>query len=458
MGQASSSSIAAGKKKRTPHEVLEVPEGATLEEITKQYRKLARRYHPDSSEGRAMGIDPEAFSDINNAFSELKRLHEHKPEKSSAMKQKREDTDIDIAYYIKLAKGIEVIKEGDYTRINEVFSEIVKLESLTRSSTYRPPTFGYAKGNPEPFYRYYEHFSSLRHFNITPCTVSMHYDSFARAERRAVEAEVRNRVQRKRQEYTERVRELARILHGKDPRVSAPKKQSGPAISKPKIIHKGEELKETRGLTLEEREALEEEYRKYMQDSEIPLPPQRKRGEKKTSTQDRDVYACPPCSKTFKTLNQLDNHVVSNKHREKAGSLSKEEQQELHEALQKYHANAKTQDDDVLKGRKMHRPTAGGDKKQEDKVPDKVPDTKNAEITLDTPKPPVLPQHKPAKKKSKRPAVRETRSVSKPQLQKKDTRPGSSFALSCAKCKEVFETRNQLFAHLKETGHSTPLG
>ena len=53
-----------------PYEVLGVPRGASEEEVTKAYRKLAKKYHPDLNPG-----DEEAskkISKINANYNEIK--------------------------------------------------------------------------------------------------------------------------------------------------------------------------------------------------------------------------------------------------------------------------------------------------------------------------------------------------------------------------------------------------
>ena len=56
---------------RDPYEVLGVPRGASDEEVTKAYRKLAKQYHPDLNPG-----DTEAarkMSEVNEAYDRIKK-------------------------------------------------------------------------------------------------------------------------------------------------------------------------------------------------------------------------------------------------------------------------------------------------------------------------------------------------------------------------------------------------
>jgi len=61
---------------KTPHEILEVPPGASQEEIKTAYKKLAGKYHPDKVE--YLGDDfkilaEEKFKEIQEAYQVLKR-------------------------------------------------------------------------------------------------------------------------------------------------------------------------------------------------------------------------------------------------------------------------------------------------------------------------------------------------------------------------------------------------
>ena len=63
---------------RDPYEVLGVPRTATEEEVTKAYRKLAKKYHPDLNPG-----DEEAakkMSEINAAYDAIKSGEANRPD------------------------------------------------------------------------------------------------------------------------------------------------------------------------------------------------------------------------------------------------------------------------------------------------------------------------------------------------------------------------------------------
>ncbi len=55
---------------KTLYDVLEVPEGASGDEIKSAYRRLAKKYHPDVAEGDR-GLAEEIFKKISAAYDVL---------------------------------------------------------------------------------------------------------------------------------------------------------------------------------------------------------------------------------------------------------------------------------------------------------------------------------------------------------------------------------------------------
>ena len=67
---------------RDPYSILGVSPGASEEEITKAYRKLAKRYHPDLNPGDSTAA--EKMSEINAAYDKIKNGYNPAEERRSA--------------------------------------------------------------------------------------------------------------------------------------------------------------------------------------------------------------------------------------------------------------------------------------------------------------------------------------------------------------------------------------
>ncbi|KAI5188678.1 DnaJ-like protein subfamily A member 5 [Nematocida sp. AWRm77] len=455
MGQGSSQPL--WQRTRTPYEVLNVPETASLVEIKKAYRKLALEYHPDSASSRSLNRDSGAFVEINTAYETLCQMHETKELSRGTYCRKKQEADMNIQECLVQAKRLEKIGEGDYALINNLFAQITEIEKSTRGAQYRAPTFGYAKGNPKLFYSFYSAFSSLRHFNITPYDVAPQYDRLTRQHKRDIEAEVRSIISSKRQEYSAGVRELARLLQKKDPRVvDASKKVIDLKLTKLTVTKDGKEIRDSKELTEEEKNLLSQEYtkqKKARKESEGDAPEPK---------EEKDLFVCAPCKKTFKSMNQLDNHLKSRKHKDAMESMSAEEMKKLLHDLEaqkisgaipttpttpEAEAEEKEKEKEKVEQKQKQKQKQKNKQKEEDPASTdpalSQPSSTPSEKSSTDKKPAKKPLHTPKKEKAK-----------KPDTQKQDIRSGASFALSCAKCKATFTTRNQLFAHLKETNHA----
>ncbi|KAI5171368.1 DnaJ-like protein subfamily A member 5 [Nematocida sp. LUAm3] len=442
MGQAASSRT---YRKRTPQETLQVPEDASLSDIKKAYRKLALEYHPDALAARGISSSGE-FEEISNAYELLCQQAKKVNKTSSPGASRKQEPNIDLLDCIEQAKSLSKIGEGDFSRINNLFDEISKIEKITRGKIYYPPAFGYAKGNPKIFYDFYQTFSTLRHFNITPYDITSNYDYLPRYGKREIDAETKRLIEAKRLDYNLKVRELVKMLYRKDPRVNtAPQKKILDVKSiKPTVTKKGVEIKEKNVLTAEEKARINEEYLTEQQSVKSSSTKSSYDKAKEQET-DKDIYICEPCKKAFKSVNQLDNHANSKKHKEKVENMSKEEIEDLLKLLKDQHLIDK--EEILLSQEKPLEPIKPTPQKQEEKVL--------------IPKSEELPKEETKTSKNKKPEEKAPPKNPIPSKMQKtgevDLRSGAAFALSCAKCKEIFPSRNQLFEHLKDTGHSAPL-
>ena len=57
--------------RQQPHEILSVPESATLDEIKAAYRTLVKIYHPDRSHEFVKAANAEVTKVINGAYEQM---------------------------------------------------------------------------------------------------------------------------------------------------------------------------------------------------------------------------------------------------------------------------------------------------------------------------------------------------------------------------------------------------
>ncbi|KAI5166796.1 DnaJ-like protein subfamily A member 5 [Nematocida sp. AWRm79] len=449
MGQGTST-IA---RKRHPREVLGVSNTATEDEIKKAYRRLAMQHHPDAARARGEEVSDDLFIEIKEAYETLMQG----PSMVSKLPTRKQEPEIDIEGFIRQAKSIEKIEESNYSMINNLFAEIVKIENITRGGLFRAPSFGYAKGLPKPFYEFYSNFSSLRHFNITCEDIDLNYPHYSRPLKREVEKDLKKVLDARRADYSSKIKELVKVLQRKDQRLKIVPKKIDLNIVKPKISKNGVIITDYHNLTEEEKKALEEEYMKH----ETQKKKEKEEKMKIKMEKDEDIFICQPCNKTFKSLNQLGNHSKSKKHREKLESMQPEEIERLISQIEQCKIEEMPQQEDTQtnKSRKDE-----SQKKEADDLFNYSAERNNEpECTVGMEDLPNIPKKqnpvaKQEKQKTKTVAKKEHKSYKKPvskQETDSDIRTGTAFTMSCAKCKEAFSNRNELFKHLKETGHNT---
>lgn len=91
------------------YKILEVAPNASEEEIKKAFRKLAKKYHPDTNKGDSKTI--ERFQEINEAYSVLSdeaKKKEYDAERTGRSAAQRE-------YGAKKAQGSRKVPRGSFT-------------------------------------------------------------------------------------------------------------------------------------------------------------------------------------------------------------------------------------------------------------------------------------------------------------------------------------------------------
>jgi len=110
------------------YSILGVSRGAKKEEITRAYRRLAARYHPDKHQGNPLAdLAEEKFKEINEAYHELVGddfIYTPPPKKGSKEKP-QEDISPDAKDL--LYKGIHFFNEGNFQKAIEYLNQALAL-------------------------------------------------------------------------------------------------------------------------------------------------------------------------------------------------------------------------------------------------------------------------------------------------------------------------------------------
>jgi molecular chaperone DnaJ len=98
------------------YKVLGVSPSATKDEITRAYKRLAAKYHPDKHlKNPLYDLAEEKFKEINEAYHAIVGgEYVYTPQKKSSSRKKQEDIPRDAKDY--LYKGITFFNEGSYTK------------------------------------------------------------------------------------------------------------------------------------------------------------------------------------------------------------------------------------------------------------------------------------------------------------------------------------------------------
>ena len=222
--------------------VLQVERDATNDELKRQYRKLALKWHPDKNQSQVQ-LATENFRRIQNAYDVLADQHErawydaHREAilrggsglASTSQEGSKDDQDFDLWAYFSASAydGFNDDDKGFFHIFANVFSSIDRSERTYMDNKQlmgveTAPEFGQSTASwlhVQSFYSHWEAFTSVRTFASADL-----YDTRTaenRQERRAMEKEnTRARTEAKKK-ACECVRELVAYVRKRDPRVAA---------------------------------------------------------------------------------------------------------------------------------------------------------------------------------------------------------------------------------------------
>lgn len=381
--------MAAIQKMRCHYEVLEL-ENRTVsaDDIKKQYRKLALKWHPDKNVGQ-QELAVEKFKEINAAYTvltdrnERQWYDEHREDilrgGDGTTSTNGEDDDHTMNLWpffsTTACSGPDDGPTGFFTVYSKLFEDINRAENDQNLDREEVPIFGDSKtpySSITKFYDYYVNFSTLMSFSWE--------DKYNPSEapnrdvRRVIEKENKKLRDDERKKYNSQVKALANNIYNRDPRIRAFKmeaQQKKQLEEELKLMMKMEEQKKKKELREEQRlrfinDSVEKEKREQerkrsyllaeesdseedhdfndLTEEEAEIVLQRKIEDERIAAKNKAylsseseedeqaVYNCSICSKDFKTKIQLTQHLATKNHRKLAADFEKKEKKAKFEA------------------------------------------------------------------------------------------------------------------------------
>ncbi|KAI5987170.1 DnaJ-domain-containing protein [Pisolithus marmoratus] len=494
MGAQESTASSDGQGSAVPdyYDLLGVEESATTEDIKKAFRKLALLHHPDKNQDDVEGAT-KRFAAIQQAYEVLSDEQErawYDSHKASLAPEPDSDVvfeDIRRGVPAPHARGrgltvrhlshffdatrwsaFDDSENGFFTLYRNLFSRLAEEEFLIDTLEY--PSFGYStwswSSSERPseaarhFYNAWINFSTMKDFTwMEKYNIAEAPD---RRVRRLMEKENRKARDDARREYNETVRSLALFARRRDPRykaylahqvqLSGLRKASGSStpLSTPAAPRSVQDV------------YVEQEWQKTasstLDDDDLDWAA--------AEGEDSEEWVCVACGKTFRSEAAWDSHERSKKHMKEIEKLKREMRQEDAELELDGVANTGQSGVGMLAEESPPPPSATGpslDKsvhvEQDIQIPghvsvvdssitpksDKDSEQPSSTITdrdrralQDQPEAPTKPD---MSKREKR-RMREARKAAQPLTQ------------TCNVCKQPFDSRTKLFAHIRETGHA----
>jgi DnaJ family protein A protein 5 len=376
------------QRMRCHYEVLELENrSVSTDDIKKQYRKLALKWHPDKNVGQ-QELAVEKFKEINAAYTvltdrnERQWYDEHREDilrGRDGTSNNNDDNDHTMNLWpffsTSACSGPDDGPTGFFTIYSKLFEDINSAENDQDLDREEVPPFGDSKtpySSVTKFYDYYVNF-------VTKLSFSWE-DKYNPSEapnrdvRRVIEKENKKLRDDERKKYNSQVKALANNIYNRDPRIRAFKmeeQQKKQLENELKQMMKLEEQKRKKELreeqrlrilndTVEREKREQERKRSYLlaeessseedqdfndlteEEAEIIL--QRRIEDERIAAKNKnymsseseedeqDDYSCSICSKDFKTKTQLTQHTATKNHRKLAADFEKKEKKAKFEA------------------------------------------------------------------------------------------------------------------------------
>jgi len=337
---------------RCHYEVLDVPRNVSGEELTKIYRKLALKYHPDKNLDDVEAAT-EKFKELQQAYDVLSDPQErawydrHREEiLKGGLGDNYQDESLDVFQYFNSScySGYNDGPQGFYTVYGEVFTKIAAEDADFVDEDkidFQVPAFGKTDSSYEEviheFYAYWQSYCTAKSYAWVD-----KYDIRSAPNRRVVrlmEKEHKKLREQMRKKRNEEVRALVAFVRKRDKRVQAHRKRL-----EEKAAENARKAEQNRQKHIEERQRQLENYQesqwasmanlehelkqiessvsKEFSDRGARLETNGNAGDESESDEDGyDILYCVACDKHFKTEKAFANHENSKKHRENASFL-----------------------------------------------------------------------------------------------------------------------------------------
>jgi DnaJ family protein A protein 5 len=487
--------------RRCYYDILGVDRKCDEKTLKKKYRKLALKFHPDKAPRGEEEQYTVKFQELNEAYEVLSNPNEkawydaHREQiltgKSKEEMESQSGFGFDIDQYLK----DDCYSGKDFYEVfNEVFMKIKieeekakELNDIDRQSPLEMTNFGDASSDEsmiKNFYLDWENFSSCKTFAFADMYNPKDYEG--RRIKRLIDRENKKVRNEARKQYISKIKQLVGFVKSRDSRWAEMVHKENLKRKKQEQLNKIEEIRKEKEWQEKKKRLLEEEMKNYGEYIEE---------EEDIALTNLEEFFCRVCNKEFKTEGALRHHNKSKQHLKRKKKIMEELmlegdeemlkklEQEIEESEKKYQVEEKVKPvvlskKSKKKKRKKRKNNQMNLEEQnqneselvENKVEQKEEEEKdtntndklmesnvsNQEFEMNSTKGNKKKRRRRKKKQTPKVQVEvkqedETKFLSKKMKRKlKKKQKEEKNNLTCRECKKEFETRNNLFSHLRE--------
>ncbi|KAH9196751.1 hypothetical protein AeNC1_001272 [Aphanomyces euteiches] len=313
---------------RCHYEVLQVERDISSSDLRKAFHKLALKWHPDKiKEGQDVEEATQVFQEIQSAYVVLSDAQErawyddHREQilrGDGGHAPDEEDDRFDVMRYFSTSvySGFKDDDRGFYSVYRGVFEEIDALDREARGDNKHAPSFGTSTSDvPLDFYDYWraymtdQSFSWLDQYKTT--------DAPTREIRRLMEKDNKKLRDAGKKTFNANVRALVDFVRKRDKRMIqfVKEKEAQKALQQAekeraaaarKQAYKAERAQFQASWEADEAAAYSSHVEAQVRDEVA----------KRQAKAEAMILVCDICKKEFKSEKQVQNHLVSKKHRE----------------------------------------------------------------------------------------------------------------------------------------------